>query len=519
MRTNFPVLFLLSTHVPAHETGKLHIRVVDKRTGKPTPCRIHLKDAAGKVVKAAGLPAWHDHFVCGGEVTLDVPAGAYRYEIERGPEYSQAAGGVRVAAAASTPVKVSVERLVDLTAEGWWPGELHVHRPVEDIELLMRAEDLHVAPVITWWNKRNMWGNEKRLPAEPLVKFDTNRFYDAMAGEDEREGGALLYFHLRRPLAIANAGREYPSPLTFLLMARRLMMDVWIDIEKPFWWDVPVWLASGQIDSIGIANNHMCRDRMYESEAWGKARDVKRLPPPLGTGAWSQEIYYHVLNAGLRIPPSAGSASGVLPNPVGHNRVYVHTGGELSYAAWWSGLRAGRVFVTNGPLLRVRVSDKPVSDKPGVRGVDGRLPGHVFTAAAGKELRLDVEVRLDSREPIRAVQVVQNGKVIEEKSAAEWARTKALWPVVFQSSGWFLVRVLGENDKTFRFASTGPYYVEIGGEKTAISKASAQFFLDWTRERMGRIKLEDAEQRRAVLAPHRDAEKFWQERVAKANRE
>ena len=28
-----------------------------------------------------------------------------------------------------------------------------------------------------------------------------------------------------------------------------------IDIEKPFWWDVPAWAVSGQVDSIGIANN------------------------------------------------------------------------------------------------------------------------------------------------------------------------------------------------------------------------------------------------------------------------
>src|SRR6185369_4738750 len=117
-----------------------------------------------------------------------------------------------------------------------------------------------------------------------------------------REGGALLYFHLRQPLKIADAGREYPSPLTFVAQARQ-QEDVWIDIEKPFWWDVALWLASGQMHSIGLANNHMCRDRMYESEAWGKPRIVERMPPPLGNGAWTQEIYYQVLNAGLRVPP------------------------------------------------------------------------------------------------------------------------------------------------------------------------------------------------------------------------
>src|SRR5262249_15553543 len=154
------------------------------------------------------------------------------------------------------------------------------------------------------------------------VQFDKNRFYHVMAGEDEREGGALLFFGLSRPLDIAKAAREFPSPMKFVAEAKQ-QPGAWIDIEKPFWWDVPVWLASGLGDSISLATNHMCRDRMYETEAWGKARDAQRLPPPQGNGYWSQEVYYHILNCGLRIPPSAGSASGVLPNPVGYNRAYV----------------------------------------------------------------------------------------------------------------------------------------------------------------------------------------------------
>src|SRR5262249_41270621 len=167
---------------------------------------------------------------------------------------------------------VQLERLVDLAPEDWGSGDLHAHRPLSDIELLMRAEDLHIAPVITWWNNRNQWAKEKP-PAIPLVRFENDRFYDLLAGEDEREGGALLYLHLPRPLPITGALREHPSPMTFVEEARR-QSGVWIDVEKPFWWDVPVWVASGQVDSIGLANNHMCRDRMYESEAWGKPRDA-----------------------------------------------------------------------------------------------------------------------------------------------------------------------------------------------------------------------------------------------------
>lgn len=90
--------------------------------------------------------------------------------------------------------------------------------------------------------------------------------------------------------------------------------------------------------------------------------------------------------------------------------------------------------------------------------------------------------------------------------------------MTFSESGWFLVRAITDNRKTFRFASTAPFHVQIGPNRRT-SKASAQFFLDWTRERMGRIQLDDAEKRREVLEPHLRAEKYWQERVAKANAE
>jgi hypothetical protein len=482
--------------------AEVEITVRDKKSGQPMPCRIHVKDAAGKPQRAGELPFWFDHFVTPGSARLQLKPGKYTIEIERGPEYVRIADIFEVKDKGDTKLAYELSRLVDLSAEGWWSGDLHVHRPVEAMELLMRAEDLHVAPVITWWNKKNLWDG-KKLPADPLVRCDGKRFYHTMAGEDEREGGALLYFHLKKPLAIASNSKEYPSPMKFVQQARLMEDDVWIDIEKPFWWDVALWLTTGMMNSIGIANNHMCRDRMYESEAWGKPRLAERLPPPHGNGHWTQEIYYHVLNAGLRLPPSAGSASGVLPNPVGYNRVYVHVGKDMDYANWWKGLRAGRSFVSNGPLLRVTA--------------DGKLPGTVFTAA--KSMKLDLKADLTTQDPIRFVEIIKNGQVERRVPVPDVLKTGALGTVEFKESGWFLVRVIADHKKTFRFASTAPFHVEIGADKQRISKASAEFFLKWTRERMGRIKLDDANQRKEVLAHHLRAEKFWQERVAKANAE
>jgi hypothetical protein len=285
------------------------------------------------------------------------------------------------------------------------------------------------------------------------------------------------------------------------LREARQQTGVWVDIEKPFWWDVPVWLADGQVDSVGLANNHMCRNQMYESEAWGRPRDAQRLPPPRGNGFWTQEVYYHILNCGLRLPPSAGSASGVLPNPVGYDRVYVQVGPDLTYEKWWEALRAGRSFVSNGPLLRCQAN--------------GQWPGHVFTAKAA--LGIEIEAALATRDPVSAIEIIKNGRVERAVPIEEWRRTGKLGKVMFAESGWFLVRTITDNAKTFRFASTAPFYVEIGKRPRLISRESARFFLDWVRERIGRVKLDDPAQREEVLVYHRTAEKFWQEKLANAN--
>lgn len=499
--------WLVCVVVAAAAAAPVEISVSDKATGRNVPCRIHLTGPDGKAVKPpAALPFFKDHFVCAGQVRLDLPPGEYRYEIERGPEYTLRTGTWTVAADATQQFREEIARLVDMPAEGWWPGETHVHRLPEDVELLMQAEDLHVAQVITWWftrkGMRNVWNNQRPAPANPLVRFDGNRFYHLMAGEDERQGGALLFFNLPAPLDGGGATAEYPSPLKFVEAARR-HPQTWIDVEKPFWYDVPIWLASGQVDSIGLANNHMDRSVVADAEATGKARDRQRFPPPYGNGLWSQEIYYHILNSGLRIPPSAGSASGVLPNPLGYDRVYVQVDGDLTYEKWLAGLRAGRSFVTNGPLLRVRAN--------------GRWPGAVFTAPAGTPLRLEFGAALASRDKITAIEIIKDGRVERTVSYDDWARTGSLGSVPFDRSGWCLVRAITTVPYTFRFASTAPFYVEIGDQPQRISKSSVQFFVDWLAERTARLDLADPAQREEVLATHQMAKRFWEERLAAAN--
>jgi hypothetical protein len=480
--------------------GVLHVAAVDQSTNESLPVRMHLLDKAGKPVLPPGLSSWKDHFVFDGTTTLELRPGSYTFEIERGPEYKIRRGNFEIKSGADDTHAVEMERFVDMKSEGWWSGDLHVHRSPKDIELLMRAEDLHVAPLITWWNEQNAWADTP-VPSEPLVRFDKDRFYHLLAGEHEREGGALLYFNLASPLPLAKSAREYPSPSHFLEIARQ-QEGVHVDIEKPFWWDVPVWISSGKVDSIGLANNHLWRSGGLDNEAWGKPRDLAGFAGPQGCGRWSERIYYELLNCGIRIPPSAGSASGVLPNPVGYNRVYVYCGPDLTYEKWWDGLRQGKVVVTNGPLLRPLVNEQ--------------LPGHVFTADAGGTVELQAALQLATREKIEYLEIVRNGRVEQSVRLSDFKEQGGRLPkVVFKESGWMLIRAVTENAKTYRFASTGPYYVEIG-QHPRISRRSAQFFLDWVHERARRIRIDDAEQKKEVIQYHRAARDFWQKLVDSA---
>jgi hypothetical protein len=149
---------------------------------------------------------------------------------------------------------------------------------------------------------------------------------------------------------------------------------------------------------------------------------------------------------------------------------------------------------------------------------NGEWPGYVFKAQANEAIELELQAKLDLRDLISGIEIVQNGRVVRTIPRAGSKHNGSLGTVRFTESGWFLVRGMAAVPETFRFASTGPFYVEIGSSPR-VSKASAQFFLDWVRERAKQIKLEDPGQKDEVLRHHRAAEKFWEGKVATANAE
>ena len=69
----------------------------------------------------------------------------------------------------------------------------------------------------------------------------------------------------------------------------------------------------------------------------------------------SAELGYRLLNCGLKLSACVGTDALLARStePLGGDRVYVKTDGPLTMQSWLDGLKAGRTFVTNGPISTV----------------------------------------------------------------------------------------------------------------------------------------------------------------------
>jgi hypothetical protein len=51
-------------------------------------------------------------------------------------------------------LKFALHRWIDMAARGWYSGDTHVHRSLDELPNVMRAEDLNVAFPLTYWVRR-----------------------------------------------------------------------------------------------------------------------------------------------------------------------------------------------------------------------------------------------------------------------------------------------------------------------------------------------------------------------------
>lgn len=455
----------------------LRATVVDRDTNKPLPARVQLTHE-GKLILPEGFTFYDKrgerHFFVPSSFRVPLQPGRYHLRIERGKEYLPLEETFTVEAGREAHRTFKLKRWINMQSRGWYSADLHVHRPPEVMAETLLAEDLNVAPVITThhWSQ---WDSLKKStrPKETLVKVDDLHVFSIGGYEIERiiQGpGAVTLFGL--DLSLDFEGYElYPPASYFTRVARQ--QGGYVDGDKPFWLDVPVNVALGEIDFMEIACNHFFpRGVDANLKPWASWKPDPGFEGDKGFALWIMDLYYKLLNCGFQLPVSGGSACGVKPLSVGYSRVYVKLEAPFSYENFFRALKAGCSFSTNGPMLDLKVNGQGIGSKIELL----------------RKRPIEIEATAESRGELESVDIVVNGKV----SASTRGKGKLVLKqtIDLEESAWVAARAFEKSSQTIVFGHTGPVYVLAEGKAVRVP-ADVQYWLDKVEQLIERTRRQE----------------------------
>ena len=436
-------------------------RIIDADGGQPLPARIYIRgdDGAWHYPQSEGgrsvtyqKTSWHDPLseehhstLCAKPWSALLPPGYYTITVERGPEWTPLERRIEVGDA-PLDIELPLSRWIHMAADGWFSGDTHVHRTLDELPNVMLAEDLNVAFPLTYWGKNAGEAppccdpdDDPEKPAE-LIQVDENHVIwprnteweiFSVDGHDHTLGAVFALGH-RTPIA------EGAPPLREVVEEARAQGAIF-DMDKPDW---PWALALPpimDIDLYELANNHMWRTR-FAINKWFTPAPEWMLPNATHQGGerdwieYTHQCYWAVLNCGRRLQPTAGTASGVHPVPLGFSRVYVQCPDGFTYDNWRKGLESGRSFVTTGPMCVVDV----VRD--------------------GSKARFKARIR--SSQAACSAEIIVNGR-ISETIAIESADSLIERDIPLDGTTWIALRVWEpRSDERIRFAHSAPVWFD-----------------------------------------------------------
>ena len=466
--------------------GSLTISVLDEG-GKPLDARVSVSGADGRSwAPATALMHADDsfdrsqrHFEVGyyhtsGTSTLTVPAGIFEIEATRGLEYAVASQEVQVTANGAKSVRLTMHRLVNLPASGWYSGDLHVHmnyggnyRTVpKQLAFMARAEDLHVieelivnkeqrVPDISYFDN----GKPDPVSTPQTLIVHGQEFHTSYWGHSGLLG-------LTKNIILPGYAAYANTPAASLYPANANVFDLGHAQGALTGYVHPFDELPNPEDTVARVT-----DELPVDVALGKVdyMEIVGFSDHRSTAA----VWYRLLNCGFRIPAGAGTDAmtnyASLRGPVGMNRVYVHSGKTLDHASWMRAIKAGHTFATNGPLLSLAVS--------------GKEPGDEIKLPLGSHM-LSVRAVMHSIVPVEHLELVQNGKVVATVSmSADHKSASATIQVPVDKSGWITLRAWSEHASPpvldiYPFATTSPVYLTIAGIPPR-SPDDAHYFIDW----------------------------------------
>lgn len=445
-------------HVIEHGRNWVHVKVLDADTERPVPCRVHFRSPEGVPYQPYGhhdhvnsdLGTWH--IDVGGDLRLGrtsyayidgtcqgwLPRGDVIVDAVRGYEYEPVREVVRIEPG-TRELTLRLRRWARMNEEGWYSGDSHVHFLSAQGSLLeQQGEDLNVVNLL-----QSQWGslftNTEDFTGGPLATADGR--YVTWVSQENRQPffGHMVLWGLRHPVMPWCTDGPIESEL-----------GAWLETTLSHWADE----AHAQGATVVLPHFPQPNGEPAALIATGRADAVEMI---VQRPAQTLE-YYRYLNAGYPLPLVGGTDKMSSEVPVGLYRTYAQLGDEpFSFEAWTAAVRAGRTFLSGGPIIRLTVDGHAIGDTVHLSG------------SGTVEVRADTESVL----PIGTLQLVVNGDVVDEVAEPSMSRRLRLATHVrIESDSWIAARCGGPryfDGPSHRgpwerriFAHTSPVYVACG---------------------------------------------------------
>ena len=503
VRSSLAMTTLLAKSSSAQQTsrtGRLDLKVFDKKSSKGMPARFHLQLESGLPWTPLARPAGHHHgnavpplltghdfqpmiapqstsvlstHLSRGQVVLELPAGRHRLYVSRGFEYKPIHLDVTIRHNRTTRQELALEQWVDMPAQGYFSGDIHQHFTRSSSkanlywEALARAEDLHL--VNTMVLKHGEPTNRYSQYAYGREGTHQNGHYVIVPGQEFRDNdmsGHVTMAGIQQIIEPVSTGK---------ILGLR-------ENYPPF--AVPCREARRQGAIVGWAHGAV-------SGSWGGCKGMESVAVEAALGLidfievvefmtfFGQTFWYRLLGSGLKVAGVGGTdfPFGIWLAPwypsFGQERTYVKVNGDFGVNTWFDGVRRGEVFASNGPMLWFKV--------------EGQSSGGTLQLDGGRKVRVEATARCAY--PLEAMEILINGRMVEEVHPATPSRELIQLDREFSidQSSWIAARVRGTVEKeTFGgarswplFAHSGPVFALLAGRPVRI-EPDLEFLLDYT---------------------------------------
>ncbi len=482
------------------------LKLTDK-PGEPVVVALDVRDELGRVYpeqskRLAPDLFFHPQIYRQDGEKLFLPPGEYRVKCWRGP-HSVPETKTLVVGESPTTLEYAVDRWIDTTEHGWWPGDHHIHaagclhyvNPTQGIlpsDMLRQTmgEDLNVGCCLNWgpcfdYQKQFFTGRVDDVSDYPyFVRYDVE-----VSGFGSHASGHLNLLRLREQIPPGGDSKlHWPTlGLNTLRWAKSQGaicgpahsgngLTNYVGRVGDYK-DGPQGLPHFNLPAFdGIGANEYIVDVTHEvpgpdGELIPAIDFISAMNTPR-SDEWN--MWYHTLNCGFRVRISGETDFPCMSGErVGIGRVYVKLDGRLNFADWVQGIQDGRSYVSDGLGHILDFEARPA-------GEDAFLA----VGEAGSEIALDsprqVEVR--ARAALRLanaadgetvkVELVANGyPLAETEIPADGTLQDIRMSAAIDKSSWIALRV-------FPHVHTNPFFIEVAGEPIRASRGSAEWCLD-----------------------------------------